>query len=28
VYTGNGRIKKAASPEKTIGYGFNPLEKI
>jgi len=28
VYTLNLRIKKAATPEKTIGYGFNPLEKI
>jgi hypothetical protein len=28
VYTLNLRIKKAATPEKTMGYGFNPLEKI
>jgi len=28
VYTPNLRIKKAATPEKTMGYGSNPLEKI
>jgi len=28
VYTQNLRIKKAATLEKTTGYGFNPLEKI
>ena len=28
MYTLNLRIKKAATPEKTMGYGFNPLEKI
>jgi len=28
VYTQNLRIKKAATPEKTMGYGFNPFEKI
>ena len=28
MYTLNFRIKKAATPEKTTGYGFNPLEKI
>jgi len=28
VYTLNFWIKKAATPEKTTGYGFNPLEKI
>jgi len=28
VYTLNLKIKKAATPEKTTGYGFNPLEKI
>jgi len=28
VYTLNLRIKKAATLEKTTGYGFNLLEKI
>ena len=27
MYTLNLRIKKAATPEKTMGYGVNPLEK-
>jgi len=28
VYTLNLRIKKAATSEKTMGYGFNLFEKI
>ena len=28
MYTLNLRIKKAATHEKTTGYGFYPLEKI
>jgi hypothetical protein len=28
VYTPNAWTKKAATHEKTTGYGFNPLEKI
>jgi len=28
VYTPNLHIKKAVTPEKTMGYGFSSLEKI
>jgi len=28
VYTPNLRIKIAVTPEKLMGYGFSPLEKI
>ena len=28
MYTPNLHIKKAVTPEKTMGYGFKPLEKI